>query len=329
MTVTIYSSEDTDAPTLTGEVGTLINLLQKCLVDGYGNQSAAGWTSQLHSSGEKAAFQSGDANSSQHWFYIDDTGAKTSEGAKMGSLWGYATFSGYDGSGVPQGTDKYPNAGDPDTQGGIVPKSSSADTSVRPWRLIVGRSAFYFFSGINSSGASAFASAEVCFTFAGDYVPIHPNATTPAMISANAQIGSVDKNYYLSFPLRRDDGNQAKACVLGSDIDAGSVGSKALFYTMGQSNDNAFQKADWVPGYNGADSWFPLFRHYVAEAGYYMNGRMPGLWIPFFYANDLDRVFGGSRRDGDVTVADGTAYYGIVFDSDDGRVVLFFEKSGW
>ena len=44
MTVRIYKSTDSGAPTLTGQAFSLISLLLACLVDGYGSKAAAGWT---------------------------------------------------------------------------------------------------------------------------------------------------------------------------------------------------------------------------------------------------------------------------------------------
>ena len=38
---TIYRSTDASAPVLTGEVGKLVDLLDACLVNGYGAKSAA------------------------------------------------------------------------------------------------------------------------------------------------------------------------------------------------------------------------------------------------------------------------------------------------
>ena len=40
MAVTIYTSDDAGAPVLDGTNGSLINLLDKCLVTGYGSKAA-------------------------------------------------------------------------------------------------------------------------------------------------------------------------------------------------------------------------------------------------------------------------------------------------
>jgi hypothetical protein len=55
---TIYRSSDTSAPTLSGTAGDLVNVLDKCLVAGYGAKAAAGW-SKPYTGANKAAFRPG------------------------------------------------------------------------------------------------------------------------------------------------------------------------------------------------------------------------------------------------------------------------------
>ena len=51
----IYKSTDTSAPVLAGNDRTcLVNLLNKCLVTGYGDRPAAGWT--IDAAGRKGGF---------------------------------------------------------------------------------------------------------------------------------------------------------------------------------------------------------------------------------------------------------------------------------
>lgn len=42
MTVRVYRWDDASAPTLTGQLGSLITLLDAVLVNGYGSKTAAG-----------------------------------------------------------------------------------------------------------------------------------------------------------------------------------------------------------------------------------------------------------------------------------------------
>ena len=58
---TIYSSSDVGGPGLiTGTTGSLITVLDACLVNGYSGKSAAGWTKPLGTlSGSISAYQQG------------------------------------------------------------------------------------------------------------------------------------------------------------------------------------------------------------------------------------------------------------------------------
>jgi hypothetical protein len=46
--VTVYRSTDAGAPQLNGAVGTWLNVIQKCLVDGYGAKTALGWSRDFY-----------------------------------------------------------------------------------------------------------------------------------------------------------------------------------------------------------------------------------------------------------------------------------------
>tara|TARA_R110001583_G_scaffold190153_1_gene354206 strand:- start:421 stop:1395 length:975 start_codon:yes stop_codon:yes gene_type:complete len=46
--VTVYKSTDIGAPQLDGSVGAWLNVIQKCLVDGYGSKIGLGWTRAFH-----------------------------------------------------------------------------------------------------------------------------------------------------------------------------------------------------------------------------------------------------------------------------------------
>lgn len=57
MGVTVYKSSDGSAPTLNGQAGSLLTVLGKCLVDGYGAKAAAGWTRAFADAGNIGMFQ--------------------------------------------------------------------------------------------------------------------------------------------------------------------------------------------------------------------------------------------------------------------------------
>ena len=52
----IYTSSDLDAPLLTGRTGSLVGLLDACLVTGYGIMTGSGWTHPLVNSRSLACY---------------------------------------------------------------------------------------------------------------------------------------------------------------------------------------------------------------------------------------------------------------------------------
>ena len=114
MTVTVYRSTDTSAPVLDNTVGSLINLLDKCLVSGYGSQTAAGWSKPFTGT-NLAAFQQGvDGDRPQNLLRVDDT-----YGA-------YVLVNGYETmSSISAGTNVFPSADQVSTTGLYMLKGSN------------------------------------------------------------------------------------------------------------------------------------------------------------------------------------------------------------
>ena len=98
MTVRFYSSSDAGAPAVRGNTpGDIINLLTKCLVDGYGAKAGAGWT-KPYTGTNVAAFRQG-AGSNGMYLRIDDT--STEAGNRNARIVGYETMSDVN-TGAPQ-----------------------------------------------------------------------------------------------------------------------------------------------------------------------------------------------------------------------------------
>ncbi len=74
MAITLYLSTDAGAPSLTNVAGSMIAVLDACLVNGYGAKAAAGFTKHASSISTKAAYQSGEVTSTGHWLVVVDTG---------------------------------------------------------------------------------------------------------------------------------------------------------------------------------------------------------------------------------------------------------------
>lgn len=145
MTVRVYRSTDASAPVLTGQVGTLVALLDACLVNGYGTQVAAGWTKPLFAANKGAYKQNltGANNSSGMYLYVDDTGPGAG-GAREARVCGFETMSAI----TPTGTGQFPTSGQSAIGVGtvVVRKSSTADATARAWTLVANGQTVYLFT---------------------------------------------------------------------------------------------------------------------------------------------------------------------------------------
>lgn len=139
MAVTVYRSTDSSAPTLSGTVGSLIALLDACLVNGYGSQPAAGWTKEYTGTNLAAYRMSTTSPATGFYLRIDDTGTTSSR------LVGYETMSD-----VNTGTGQFPTSGQV-SGGGYLWKSGTANSTARPWTLIADTRGFYLYVCSNST----------------------------------------------------------------------------------------------------------------------------------------------------------------------------------
>lgn len=72
--VAVFSSDDTGAPVLTKQAGSLKSLLKACLVTGYGTKTALGWSMPFESGDLlSAAFKSTDPTASQFFLKINNS----------------------------------------------------------------------------------------------------------------------------------------------------------------------------------------------------------------------------------------------------------------
>lgn len=145
MTVRLYKSTDGSAPTLTGQVGTLVTVLDAILVNGYGSQTAAGWTKPYSGTNKAAYRNSTAAGNTGMYLNVDDSAAGTG-GAKEAHMTGYQTMSA-----LATGTGQFPtssqlNIGASPAGSVVLRKSTTADSTARAWWCIADATCFYFFA---------------------------------------------------------------------------------------------------------------------------------------------------------------------------------------
>lgn len=159
---TVYESTDPGAPQLTGQVGSLVALLDAVLVDGYGvgasRKNGAGWTREFSALNVRA-YRGSLVSGSGYFLRIDDSA--TVGNARHGFARGYQSMTSASSGNnpVPASTQK--------ANGVLLPKSITLDGTSRRWRVVANERFIYLF--VDTRNAGSFFS-----WFAGDCISYKP-----------------------------------------------------------------------------------------------------------------------------------------------------------
>lgn len=171
-TVRIYSSSDISAPQLNSSNCSLVNVLQACLVTGYGSKNAAGWTQIGPTANCIALKGSGRTNC---WLYVEDSmsniNTSGSGNNRVAHIRGFESITNlYANGAVNTNSAPFPTFAQINISNGLfMVKSGSLNLTNREWILIADENCFYFF---NEYGANANASTFVGYSqhFFGDFI---------------------------------------------------------------------------------------------------------------------------------------------------------------
>jgi hypothetical protein len=136
-TPVVYKSSDTSAPVLTGQAGSLVTVLDNCLVNGYGSKAAAGWT-KSYSGTNAASYRMAAGN--QFYLDVNDNNPNGTSLGKESAIRGYEVMTA-----LATGTGPFPTTAQVANPGLRVRKSTSADATARAWVLIADDRTFYMF----------------------------------------------------------------------------------------------------------------------------------------------------------------------------------------
>src|SRR5690606_20143676 len=123
---TLYQSSDAGAPVLSGQSGSLLAVLDACLITGYGAKPAAGWTIAF-TDGDKRVYRPGASAKSRKFVRINDTSSLLG-GAREAGIRGFDSMSDID-----TGVHPFPDASQVSLSENslFMRKSSSASTIAR------------------------------------------------------------------------------------------------------------------------------------------------------------------------------------------------------
>lgn len=244
MAVTVYKSSDTSAPVLTGQVGSLVALLDACLVNGYGSKSAAGWTKAF--SGTSTASYLGTAG---HYLDVNDAAAGAA-GAQEANVRGYEAMTA-----VATGTNPFPTTAQAASPGLYIRKSATADATARGWVLLADGTTFHLFilSGDTAGRYQTFSFGRFYSFKTGDTYRslILGHNATGASTSAGLDVGSINST--------------TSATVAGVFSPRGQAGTG----TSSSANLFGVGSTVWASPFNGpnlADSKVYISRLFVGEA---------------------------------------------------------------
>ena len=268
MTVRVYRSDDASAPLLTGTIGSLITVLDACLVNGYGSKAAAGW-SKAFSSTNLAAYRP--PSGTRGYLRVDDTAAQ------IARIVGYMTMTD-----VNTGADQFPTS----TQisgGAYSQKSLTADTTARPWVLIATDSRLYWLNYSDSTTITGNNSTAGCsgHFFFGDAISYKPgdayhctlicsdtSGTSASRLGFVSTSGNMLAGHYIARPHAQSGTSQA----IGK-APLGIYGSPSTIGTSGS-----------LPAYpdvmTGGLPITPIELFELVSSTPVVRGKLPGMWAP-------------------------------------------------
>lgn len=279
MTVRFYSSADAGAPVLRGATpGDLINLLDKCLVTGYGSKTAAGWT-KPYTGTNIAAFRQG-AGSNNMYLRVDDTPTATGTAIRSARVVGYESMSDVN-TGAPI---SFPTP--VQVSGGahwVTNCAGGVHADARVWYVVADES-FFWIRWLNypSQGESQNGYYETyCF---GDIIPLKPgDAAHTVLLCKTTQMA----NTFHSDPW---SGQAMNGGVSGNSF--GLVAARSFTQAggpiwLGWHTDHVKGSSSFGTGNlsyphspDGALYLAPVWAHEYHIAPYNVRGIMPGLWVP-------------------------------------------------
>jgi hypothetical protein len=147
-----YSSGDASAPSLTGQVGTLITVLDAVLVNGYGSgaqAAGAGWTKPDATVSNSCSYKQGSAAKAGFRFVLHDNGLVNTFEAKAT---GWKTTTNPT-TPVGAGNGQFPMPAQLLTNGCVnIRKATANNGTTRTWTIFADARTFYMF--INSEGTT-------------------------------------------------------------------------------------------------------------------------------------------------------------------------------
>lgn len=274
----VYMSTDASAPSLTGEVGSLVALLDAVLVNGYGSQPAAGWT-KAFSGTNKAAYRMGSGVLGYVRIQDDAPGVG---GAREARWRGYEAMSAVD-----TGTGPFPTTVH-HANGLVCRKSNTLDAVVRPWIVVADDRTFYLFTQHKATVLDNTDTFSIGF---GEFYSFVPADSFRMFALGRVEEGAADNGFFNlhTEPLCRGNGPASATSTFGEFMARNWTGDGAFGATRAAhwafvGRANASHLGDGVIPYpNPAEGGLytgPVWIGEFTGGGAHVRGKLRGLWNP-------------------------------------------------
>jgi len=268
----IYKDNDASAPVLNGNTGSLLNVLDKCLVDGYGSKPGAGWSRTLPITASYGCFTQ-PVGSSGLCLFVDDMGSGSASGSEA-RLTGWSSITSIE-AGIVTGSNQFPLVTQQKiASGSVIARKSTVPTSTnRNWIIMADSHSMYGFV-LPGDTAGVYTS----FMF-GDFYSIKSGSvdTQRCMIAGrsapSSSAATIDKLDILSSSLNTPlPGNFIAGPFGGGTSISCSKHGDAVKGTATQLRGN-------VPYFNSVDNGLYISPVWVVEtATSLIRGRMRGFY---------------------------------------------------
>lgn len=293
----VYRWDDANAPVARGERRSLCDILYACLVTGYGDKPAAGWTRPyVNATFDKAVFRNNPATGTGFYLQIDGATATSANKAK---IMAYETMSDVD-------TGLFPFSSAALSE---LTVSSAAGTTARPWVLVADDRFFYFTVWSGSTAAPTNSTLTKTDIFFGDIVKWYPSDNYACLLDIGGgssgagltlQNPDVSTSAFLNMP-RKISGvaTPVKPAYIrgGGPGSTTSPGQYGLAWASGDpimisrphiNNGESYTLRGWVPGlyypchpytaFNQLDTITVDDKNYLVINGY-LGGGYPGCFF--------------------------------------------------
>lgn len=272
--VRVYRSTDGSAPVLDNASNAMVNLLDKCLVAGYGSATAAGWTKPFTGT-NKAAFRNDTTDGSGVYYRVDDAAVNSGRNAYVQM---YETMSDVD-----TGT----NAAPTNSTHESFRKTATADATARPWVVVADNCAAWVMIQSGDNGT------EWVPHFIGDIFSYKTSdAYRGFLLAAYSPSGVTVQNHTTAlvqhnggpgngastgrYVVRKHDGaGSAQECGLHFNVMHGISNPSGAYYPGSTSFVLPYPDALT----NGL-LMTPMWVHQTTTSPYVTRGYLPGVWAP-------------------------------------------------